>query len=84
MRYRILHFIVSISESVNTNAVEEDLENTKQRIGGQRIVKGCTKDTMFVGRTSHQFLARLPVDQREAFHHLPKFRDMVGWKSPPI
>lgn len=67
-------------KSVNANAAEEDLENIKPRIGGQKIVKRCMRDTMFVGRTSHQFLARLPVDQREAPHHLPDFRDIGGWK----
>ena len=86
MRHQILNFTLQ-SESVNVckNAAEEGLENTKQRIGGQRIAKRCMKDTTFVGRTSRRFPARLAVDQREASHHLlPKFREKWRMESPSV
>jgi hypothetical protein len=51
------------------------LESTKLKLGGQRIVKRCTRGTMFVGQTNRQFLARLHADQRELFHQLPNLSD---------
>ena len=50
----------------------EDLESTKQKLGGQKTVKRCMRSTMFVDQTKHQFLGKLPADQRELSHRLHK------------
>lgn len=63
--------ILKQSDSINVSAVGEDLGSTKQRLGGQRIVKRCTRGAMFVDQTNHQFLARLHADQKEPCPLLP-------------
>lgn len=56
------------SDNIHSFAAEEDLESTKQRFGGPRIVRKCTRSTMSVGQTNLQFLAQLHVDQTELSH----------------
>ncbi|KAL6492952.1 PH, RCC1 and FYVE domains-containing protein 1 [Orobanche gracilis] len=53
---------------------EEDLGNTKRRLGGRITEKNFTRNTMFVDQTRHRFLARLPEDLKELFHLLHKVR----------
>lgn len=55
-----------------TSAAGEDLVSIRQRHGGQKTVKRCMKDITFVDWINHQLLARLPEDQREPSHPLPK------------
>lgn len=63
------------SDVVNASAAGDDLESTKLKLGGRRIVKRCTRGTMFVGQTNRRFLARLHADQRELFHQFPNVSD---------
>lgn len=73
-------------------AAGDDLESTKLKLGGQRIVKRFTRGTMFVCQTNRQFLARLHADQREVFHQLPNLSDthfasvmmMILKQKPPF
>lgn len=78
VKFSILVILSLQSDKVNASAAEEDLESTKLRLGGQRTVKRCMRSTMFVGQTSHQFLAMLDADQRELCHHLPKLSKSEG------
>lgn len=53
------------------------MESTKQRLGGLKTGKEFTRGTMFVVQTS-QFPAKLPGDQKELFHRLPRFSNKMG------
>jgi hypothetical protein len=84
-------FVIMHSDVVNASAAGDDLESTKLKLGGRRIVKRCTRGTMSVGQTNRRFLARLHADQRELFRQFPNVSDthfasvvvMILKRKPP-
>lgn len=59
-------------------AAGEDLESTKQRLGGRRTAIGYTKGTMFEARTS--LPAKRHVGQRVLVHLFYNLREVDGGK----